>query len=45
MFYRDILKDASPIWLLVGICLSFVAGGTANAQEIKVPYIKDTEKP
>jgi tripartite ATP-independent transporter DctP family solute receptor len=44
MFYRDILKDAFPIWLLLGICLSFVTGGTANAQEIKVPYIKDTEK-
>ena len=44
MFNRNILKDAFPIWLVVGICLSLVTGGTANAQEIKVPYIKDTEK-
>lgn len=44
MFYRYTLKEAFPIWLLLGICLGFVVNSTAKAQEIKVPYIKDTIK-
>ena len=33
-----------PAWIFLGICLSFAVNGAAQAQEIKVPYIKETTK-
>ena len=44
MFHRNHRKQALAIWFFLGIFLGFVTTGSTNAQEIKVPYIKDTLK-
>lgn len=44
MIYRTDCRKFLAVWAFLGLFLGFAASQPANAQEIKVPYIKDTVK-
>jgi len=44
MFRQKLLRRIMTIWMFAGVALGLMAMEPTNAQEIKVPYIKDTVK-